>query len=510
MAATAGNVDDTRADRNVWATVALLLAAAAALRLGYVWAVPRVLDSADSVHYLRAAETIVQGRFFDLDPKIPILYPALTALASFGTHDLEGAGRLVSFLFSSLLIVPVFFLAAELHGRTSARIAGLLVALWPWLIDYGSRVATEATAVFCWMLAVCLFVRGMRGERALGWILGAALAAFALHLARPEGTFVAVGAIGAGVILGWRNPRYDLRRLGMYVATLAALFMVHAAYLRVAIGHWTLNHRVGFIGDQPEGSTVLADLARTVVAMSSDVPAVMLGPVLWALAGAGLALPGTAPRRLRLELAVLYFAALQWLVVIPVLSPAPRYLMAAFVVLSLWAARGIEQSARIISQHTPSRLARLAPLGAAAAFMVFHLAASVGSERLGRDVPRQPWEYKVAGEWMRHHVEPGLIMTRKPQVAFYAGMDSAGPPLDASLAEILDQAERGGFAYLVVDERYTAQMVPALKPLLDPANAPDSLRPLRPDLSPYPNARLVIYEFASRPRLAKENRAGVD
>jgi len=52
-----------------------------------------------------------------------------------------------------------------------------------------------------------------------------------------------------------------------------------------------------------------------------------------------------------------------------------------------------------------------------------------------------------------------------------------------------------GARYLVVDERHSVAIVPALRALLDPAKAPSSLRLVRADLSPYPDARVVIYEF---------------
>lgn len=492
--------------------MAVLLVLAGLLRLTFVWAVPRVLDSADAVHYLRAAGEMAHGDFLTVDPKIPVLYPAFVAIASYLTHDLEGAGRLVSFLFSSLLVVPVYFLSRDLHGRGPARVAGVTVAVWPWLIDYGSRVATEATAVFFWVAAVALFLRGMRVDRSAGWMLASAFAFTALHLARPEGTFVLLGALGAGVVLAWSNPRYRLSRLGVYAGVCAVLFVIHAAYLHALVGRWTVNYRVGFIGDQPEGSTIWSDLAKTVVALSSDVPAVMLGPVLWVFAGVGFVLPGDRPRNIRAEAAVLYFVCLQWLVTLPVLSPAPRYLMAVFVALTLWSARGVEQTSLLIAARARRAWLRAVPLALVVGFMGFHLAVAIGAERIGRDVPEQPREYKVAGEWMRDHLEPGLVMTRKPQVAFYAGMDSAGPPLDATLDQIIDLARRGGFAYLVVDERYTAQLIPALRPLLDPSKAPPQLRLLRADLSPYPEARIVIYSFdaADRPgRIAQTNRAGV-
>ena len=96
---------------------------------------------------------------------------------------------------------------------------------------------------------------------------------------------------------------------------------------------------------------------------------------------------------------------------------------------------------------------------------------------------------------MREHLETGLIMTRKPQVGYYAGMPTAGPRLDASLQDILSLADAGDFRYLVIDERYSAAMVPSLAPLLDPPNAPPPLRLLNSNASPYPNARVLIYAF---------------
>jgi hypothetical protein len=318
-----------------------------------------------------------------------------------------------------------------------------------------------------------------------------------LHLARPEGTFVYLAAPAALLIFGVRRVHRPLPKLAAYaipglIALVAGMAITHASS-----GAWSVNYRVAFIGDQPEGSTLLRDFARTLVGMSADVPAVMLGPLLWAFFGIGVSLPGSHKRDVPRELSVLYFALAQWLIVLPVLSPSPRYLMSAFVVCAIWSARGIEQSTIMLSRVAP-RVSH-APLVVVVAWMLFHGAAQVASERLaiGSTRPVQPWEYKLAGEWMRQHVEPGVIMTRKPQIGFYAGMRTIGPAADNSLDDILATAASGSFRYLAVDERYTAQLVPALKPLLDPAAAPSGLRLVSDDASPYAGARVVIYEFVS-------------
>ena len=492
---------ETSEQRRAWVEAAGLLLLSAGLRAAYAWAVPRMLDSADAIHYLETARSFAHGDFFNVNPKIPALYPVLTALTNFFLNDIEMAGQAVSFIFSALLVVPVYFLSLRLHGARIAPIAGCLVVTWPWLIDYSNRVATEPVAAFFWMTGVLCLVRGLDAKEYWGWMVGAALCFGALHLARAEGTFVLLGAIGAGAIAGWRNePKQAVRKLGVYVLAAGVLLAVHAMYLHRLVGIWTVNYRVGFIGDRPEGSTVIAELGRTLIAMSADVPAVMLGPVLWAFFGVGVVAPAAKlPRVVRAEWMVFYFAVLQWLVVVPVLSPAPRYLMTTFVVLALWSARGIVGVSDLINERAALRRIRSLPLVIVLAWMAAHLGAAVVRERWdGGGLPPQPWEYKIVGEWMREHLEPGLIVTRKPQVGFYAGMPTIGAAAEADLNAVLAQAEEAGARYLVVDERYTAGLVPALRPLLNPASAPKSVRLVKDDLSPYAGGRVVVYAFAGR------------
>ncbi len=367
--------------QRAWTEAAALVLLSAGVRLAYAWAVPRMLDSADAVRYLETARAFSRGDFLGVDPKIPALYPALTAAFSLAFQNLEAAGQAVSFLFSVLLVVPVYFLSRRLHGARVAPIAGCLVATWPWLIDYSNRVATEPTAVFFWMMGALCMVQGLDAKGHAAWMAGAALSFGALHLARAEGTFVLIGALGAGAIAGWRSDSMrTARKLGVYVAATGVLLAAHAVYLHQLIGHWTVNYRVGFIGDRPEGSTVVAELGRTLIAMSADVPAVMLGPLLWAFFGVGLVARRTqSPRPVRAELIVLYFAALQWLVVIPVLSPAPRYLMATFVALSLWSASGIASVSGTIGDRASVAWMRTAPLAVVLAWMAMHLGAAVAA-----------------------------------------------------------------------------------------------------------------------------------
>lgn len=478
-------ITEQQGDKQWARDAALLFLGAFAYRVFFLLLSPRVLDTADAVLYAESAQKILAGGLFSYDPKIPVLYPALGALTSLFAPDVEWGCRLVSLLMSSLAVIPAYVVARDVHGRATALLAGVAVCLWPWLADYGCSVGTESTALFFWLLAVCFFVRALR--RGGAWPVFAGLAFFVLHLTRPEGTFLMLAAPMAGLVLCGQFRRDCLPRVLTYAAVAAVLLAANMFYVRSLSGAATVNYRIGFIVEEFD----MLRFAQTAVETTHNVLPVMLGPVFLLFLGVGLFGRRDGPRDVRLEGFVLLMAGAQWGVCLFVLSPAPRYLMAVIVVLSTWAAAGMVQVAHAAAGVRGwGRFLRLLPVSALVASMVAGAAITLGSEHLGRR-PRQPREYKASGTWMREHLPPGLVFTRKPQVAFYAGMPSTGPAEGDNLDEALERARAAGVRYVVVDERYGAA---AMRPLLDPANAPGHMRWIRTfDL--YPESRVVIYEL---------------
>lgn len=460
-----------------------------AYRLMFLLAVPRVLDTADAIHYVETAATLASGAFFEHDPKIPLFYPLLGALYSkLFVADLEWACRFVSFTASTLLVLPVYLLARDLHGRPTARVAGLIVALWPWLADYGCSVSTDSLGVLLWITGVWLVARGMRlGGAALH---SGALALFALCLTRPEGLFILLSAFPAVVALVWPLDRGQSHRLMGFTLLSLTLLVANTIYNHFLSGATTPNYRVGFILSEFDWMRFV----HTAVQTTSNVIPVMLGPVLFLFLGIGIFHHRSMPRDLRYEGYVFFFALVQWSLSLMVLSPAPRYLMAPLVIASLWSARGMVIVAGQLARTGRWRgVLGALPVAALITFFLMHAAVTLGSEHLGRR-PREPREYKEAGQWMAEHLKPGLIFTRKPQVGFYAHMPSTGPALDESLPQALARARAAKARYVVVDERYTAAMAPALAPLLDPAQAPPELKH-EATFDTWPNSRVLVYSM---------------
>lgn len=467
----------------IWRDFGWLVALAAVYRLLFVVLSPRVLYFPDAIHYVETARHLAAGEFFGYNPKIPLLYPLLGALTSLIIPDMEWALRAVSMLMGTLLVVPVYLLARDLHGRGPAQLAAAIVAIWPWLADFSAGVATEATAVTLWFSGVWLFARGIRGS--MPALVGALGCLFALHLTRPEGTFILLTAFPAALVMCWTAERRRLLRLVPFGAGALVLLAVHTLYVRGLTGAATANYRVGFILEEFD----FVRFGQTVLATSHEVLPIMLGPVMLLFLGAGFFVQRES-RDVRLELYVLLFCAVQWGVTQFVLSAEPRYLMAPIVALSTWACAGLVfVSRRAHTFNGAARLLRFVPAAALVAAMLFNAALTLGSEHLGR-TPRQPREYKEAGLWMKRHLEAGLVFTRKPQIAFYAEMPSTGPALDDSLEAAIARASEAGARYFIVDERYAPA---ALHPLLEPAQTPEALHHVK-TFDTWPGARVVIYE----------------
>jgi hypothetical protein len=336
----------------------------------------------------------------------------------------------------------------------------------------------------------------MRGG--LGWTLAAPLLFFALHLTRPEGTFFMLAAPFAGLLLGIEDRWTDARLIRIVPVTLigAALLGAYAWYMFRVTGQATLVTRVPSADAAVQFLFVhhFTDVVRTGIRLFGDVLPTMLGPYLLLFAGAGLFTPSYARRDMRLELVVLGFAALQFAMATLSTYPEPRYIMPVAIAASIWTARGmllVSDQANLLPRF---RILRALPVGLFILLMSVGFAANVAPYYLGR-MSYQPIEYKIVGQWMKQNLQPGLILSRKPQVGFYADMPTTGPDPKDSIDDIVARARQSGARYLVVDERYSTTMIPALKPLLDPKNAPPALRLLKDNLSPYHEARIVIYEF---------------
>lgn len=472
-------------EAGLWAAAALLV------RALYWAATQRVVDSPDALLYLWAASDFPVNTDALRAYSLPPLYPFLAACIHTAVPSVELAARLGSLIVSSLAVGLGFLLARRLFARRTARYAAFILSAMPWMVDYGTRIATEA-------LALPLFLGGVLGTvwagRRRGLWAGLVPAAlfYLLHLTRPEATFLLLG-MPLGIGLAARRNR--LKKI-LAAAGWAVLLLAGQALVMLAMsGEAAVNSRMGSpaagMGFVLRNLGGIAGAALRLYAVKLPI---MAGPVLGVFTLIGAFAPGK--RKLRLERTLAYFMLLQC-----ALAPLggyaePRYLMAVVAGLCLWGARGIRVS-EVYLRHRGARLTWV-PLACMAGLYAFGWVEAY-ARCVWAPLPAMPYEYRIAGEWLGAHHPPGLILSRKPMVGHYAGMPVTGPAAGDSPAEAVARAQAVNARYLVVDERYTAKLVPGLAPLLEPANAPPQLEVLRADLSPYPAGRIVIYEVKPQP-----------
>ncbi|MFP6617319.1 MAG: glycosyltransferase family 39 protein [Candidatus Hydrogenedentota bacterium] len=466
-----------------------------ALRLGFLIASARAIDMADSIHYINMGRGFAQGDFVHFDENLPVLYSLFGALSFLLTNDWEWAFWVVSLLASTLLVIPIYFIAEELHGSKSARLSVFIVAAWPWLVDYGSRIAPEALAVTLWFSSIWLLYRGIQGSRF--HLALAPIAFFALHLSRPEGTFLMLGSPLAATILCYKRDRAHWTRLAVYTCGILMLTVVYAVVMNAILGNVTVSYRAPMSDDVFDYFRRGAiPLAKTFMRLNFDVVPVMLGPLLLVFFGVGFFRYSDNTRKPRLEGFILFFCLVQWSLTLANFSPEPRYLMTVIIALSLWSAKGIELLYHRAFYWNKFRWARFVPVILILLTFTAGLAEPIAGQYIS-SVPRTPVEYRTAGKWMRENLEPGYIFCRKPQVGFYADMPSIGPDVSHTPELLAQAAKEIGARYVVFDMRYSANILPALRPLLDTTTDHENYRLLNGDLSENLETQIVIYEITT-------------
>lgn len=461
-------------------------------RVCYLLFLDRAIDMADSIHYINMGVQFTGGDALEFDENLPVLYSVFGAIAHVFISNWEWAFWCVSLMASTLIVIPVYYLAFELHGIMSARISALLVAIWPWLVDYGSRIAPEALAVTLWFTSIYLLYRAMTDG---GWTLWVAPLSFAaLHLTRPEGTFMMLASPIAAAILVAKTDREHYRRWIQFTGTVIILLLAYAITMKVLIGTVTISYRAPMAGDTFDyfrrGGV---DMAKTFLQMNFNVIPVMLGPILLVFWGLGFFRPLALNRKFRLEAVILFFCFLQWALALAAFSPAPRYLMAVVVALSLWSVKGIEQLTLRAALNQRFAWLKWVPILLVVCTMLLGTAAEIAADKMG-EIPRTPKEYRLAGNWLKENGERGLIISRKPQIGFYANMPAIGPPADVTPETLVAYVKETGARYVALDERYSAALIPGLNSLLFDPHSDTNFKLLRDDVSPYPGAKVVLYE----------------
>jgi Dolichyl-phosphate-mannose-protein mannosyltransferase len=490
-----------------------LILAAAALIVRLVWlrvqgVTPITWDGAE---YARGALSLLQGGgFVGMRGTTAYMFPPLYSLAiaamTLVTGHPEAAGIAVSVLCGTLLVFPVYGLAARMYGRRAALVAGAIIAFLPFAVDMSVVVLSES--LFTLLAATALYVL-VRSLHAGGWRLGALSGAlFGLaYLTRPEGLVLGAAGVAAVVCASALEPGLRRRLISCAGAMVLALVVVGSPYVLFLSAHaHTLsieaksatnaaiaagmqsgltyiqaadgidgNLRVvgpeldddGYFVDgamrrislREKLAIILSDARRRAV----DIPRKLLSkpygtPLVALLAAIGIFAGPWRRRRIVDEIALFGYAAALFVSLTTVYHFWDRYAFGFTPLLAVWAGHGVDAVTGTILARVRGHAAlrQRAEMSIAAAVVVAAgLAMLLGSLHgfFKNDVnDAATTTERTIGTWIAAHDNaPGRIMTVSDQSAFYANATWTMLPYVAHDQLALDYVRHKDPRYLVLD-----------------------------------------------------------
>ena len=427
----------------------------------------------DGIEYIRQAELILSGDW--TGGKAPPLYPALIAFAHLFIPDAELAAILISVIFGTLLVLPVFYLGKEIFDKRIGVLSAVIVIVHPFLNSYSGSVLTESTYYFLVAMIVLVGWRAFQRGRAREAVLFGLLTALA-YLMRPEGSgFLIVFSLWMLIVNPSGEKRSWTRRAGIVILAIFSFLILSGPYLleiRKETGRWGITKKFTIAMESSsrveDAQSIEAITKKKEISLLSLIrnPLIVLkkvgfgffqslyvfqmayNPLLFFFALLALVFYKRPPFSLKGNLYLFAYFFFFLGLVLPFLWIARRYTSQMIPVAIPWGAFGFLHFMGWSSEHVKKDSVRK---WIPAVLMVVLL--------LGLYVqgwPTQDRDYRMiqkeAGLWMKDHLPSGQkMMSKMGQESFYAGQAWVRMP-EKSYDEILKEARAKGVRYLVVDE----------------------------------------------------------
>ncbi len=433
---------------------------------------PEVIRN-DGAEYIHHAKLILTGDW--AGGKAPPLYPALIALTHLLIPDMERAGILISIIFGTLLVLPVFYLGKEIFDERVGVLSAVIVAVHPYLNSFSGSVLTESTYYFLAAMIVLTGWYASQRGRSKEAILFGLLASLA-YLTRPEGIgFLIVFCLWTLIVSPSGGKRVWTKRVGIVLLAIFSFLLLSAPYLmeiRKETGRWGITKKfaisIGPSSGEEAAQSIEAFTKKKEISLLSLVksPWIVLkkvvfgffealyvfqqayNPVLFFFALAALVFFRKVPVSLKGNLYLFAYFFFFLGLVLPFLWVARRYTSQMIPVALPWASFGFLCSVRWVSERLKEGVFKRK-------FPVLLLIVLLPGLYV-QGWPTQDRNFRLiqkeAGLWMRDHLPRGQkMMSKMGQESFYGELAWVRLP-EKDYEEILKEARKKGVRYLVVDE----------------------------------------------------------
>ncbi len=473
-----------------------------------LWLIPTYeVISVDGSAYAVSAKRLTSGDFSLL--AYYGFYPVLVALAHLIVPDLELAGRLVSAIMGSLLILPVYFLGMTFFDRRAALYSASLIIAWPEMVGASCEVMTQSTFNTLMMIGVLFLwqgfsVKSWRRSLLAGLALGLAYATrteaivLVVALCLPPLAAALVRKTDWQVVFGKVIcPLF----CGLLLILIPNLLLVHEV-----TGTWQLAAKTsGALRDglmyylelapyelPPELATVnYWDVLRNYpgfipysIAKNLTITwQTMLPLSCWILAFIGFCADGWKQQAF---IKRLYLAAsfTPFLIIIIFYYVGPEYFQPYLPVTFLWIGRGLSTCEdRLLAVKLPQQLKLR--LSSAPLSLIIAAALTVGTTyklvHPRNNPPQTTGELdgrivqKEYGYMMKKFLPEGKIMTRWARSAFYADREWSEINSRETIPELIATAKKNNIRFLLIDQMSIItcpQTVHLLEPATELLNLP--------------------------------------
>ena len=436
--------------------------------------------STDGTTYATVAKQILTGNFNGV--AISGIYPVLIAVAGLAIKDMELAGRIVSIIFGTALIIPLYLLGKELFSRKTAVLACTIVIVHPGFVWFSCEVMTQSAYVTIQLAGTYLIWHLFSKPTFKTGILAGALVGIT-YMTRPEGLLLFFALPFFPLIFNLRKTIEKWQPAAAYLVTFTLFFLLNILLVYMATGEWqisaktnsALNDALSYYLNIPDLNYIPGYVPKDYIEILRDHPDflpkniiknttaafnTMLPSWQWLLLIAGLFIGGWSREAAQRKLFLLAtFSPLVVIILFYYIDPS--YTLSYLPVMLLLVSSAICSAENQLFQKFPvvaqQSLFKAIPLSVVLAVCYSIL---LFAPQIRKDFPDSEYwpEYdegrrseKHIGLFLRDNLPPGKIMTRWARIAYYAETDWDNIPAGVYLEEIVATARKQGVRFLIAD-----------------------------------------------------------
>jgi len=486
----------------------------------------------DSTYLLALGKSIVTGKGLTIGGgahfRYPPAYGTVAGLLFLITGNLQASAHVISLLAGLGTIILVYYYTSNTYNRDAGVVAAALVALNPLFGRISSAALGESFFALGYAAFILIIFKLLKNPN---WWLSfiAGLIASIVYLTRAEGFLIL--PLGFIILLiAWWRGKQGIGKIVLSLAMLVFGWMVlgfpYLLFLRENLGGWVLSGKITqniervseavFIDDFEslrDSSLKTHESPGLLPYIIQNFPRVAERYIFFTWQALSSAIIKAWPViilfawfivlaiRKNSKIGWHYLAMASPLIVYPLAHIEIRYITPYFIVFAPVIGYGMHSAWISGGERDRGVKIRRALAVLTLVFMFTGCAYDIYT------TTPPPYEHRILADWMAGNLEDARdvrLSSRFGYANFYLdNEDFRYLPKAETLEETIELAIERHVTYLIIDERLTPEVRPALEPLLDPGNALPVMELVVKLDPPDVPSTIILYRLPSTPPPAR-------